>query len=93
MDNPLREQVTEVHPAGVAGLVVLGFGLIQLVPYRVDNPPVKQEPAWDSPQTRKLAVAACYDCHSNETDTYWWEDIAPRVVVDHQPRARTGARR
>ena len=27
--------------------------------------------------TRQLAVAACYDCHSNETNTTWWEDIAP----------------
>jgi hypothetical protein len=61
----------------VAGVVILGFGVIQLVPYRVDNPPVKQEPTWNSPRTRTLAVAACYDCHSNETATYWWEDIAP----------------
>jgi hypothetical protein len=59
------------------GALVLLFGLIQLVPYRVDNPKVQQEPTWDSPQTRRLAVAACYDCHSNETETYWWEDIAP----------------
>jgi hypothetical protein len=60
-----------------AGVLVLGFGLLQLVPYRVDNPPVKQEPAWDSPRTRQLARAACFDCHSNETHTYFWEDIAP----------------
>jgi hypothetical protein len=60
------------------GVVVSLFGLIQLlVPYRVDNPPVKQEPTWDSAQTRKLAVVACFDCHSNETHTYWWEDVAP----------------
>jgi hypothetical protein len=61
--------------AGVA--VVALFGLIQLVPYRVADPPVKQEPAWDSTRTRRLAVAACFDCHSNETHTYWWEDVAP----------------
>ncbi len=58
-------------------VLVVGFGLIQLVPYRYDNPPVKQEPAWDSPRTRALAVRACFDCHSNETKTYAWEDIAP----------------
>ncbi|MGZ5355028.1 MAG: heme-binding domain-containing protein [Acidimicrobiia bacterium] len=51
--------------------------LIQLVPYRVTNPSVRQEPNWDSPRTRQLAVAACYDCHSNETQTPWWENIAP----------------
>ncbi|MFI5054751.1 MAG: heme-binding domain-containing protein [Acidimicrobiia bacterium] len=58
------------------GVVVL-FGVIQLVPYRVTNPPVQQEPSWNSPRTRQLAVAACFDCHSNETITYWWEDVAP----------------
>ena len=57
--------------------IVALFGLIQLVPYRVDDPPVKQEPTWDTPRTRQLAVAACFDCHSNETHTYWWEDVAP----------------
>jgi hypothetical protein len=75
--NPLRNKSRKFIVLVIAGIVVLGFGLLQLVPYRVDNPPVKQEPAWDSPQTRKLAVAACFDCHSNETTTYWWEDVAP----------------
>jgi mono/diheme cytochrome c family protein len=60
----------------VIGVVVL-FGLVQLVPYRVDNPPTKQEPTWDSADTRRLAAVACFDCHSNETHTYWFEDVAP----------------
>ena len=41
------------------------------------NPAVVAEPKWDSPRTRQLAVAACYNCHSNETRTLWWEDVAP----------------
>ena len=53
------------------------FALIQLVPYRVDNPPVVAEPNWDSPETRALAVAACFDCHSNESKPLWFERIAP----------------
>jgi hypothetical protein len=57
------------------GVVV--FGLIQLVPYRVSNAPVTGEPRWDSPQTRALVVAACYDCHSNQTKTPWYGKIAP----------------
>jgi len=61
---------------GAVGLVVL-LGVLQLVPYRVSNPAVRQEPKWDSPRTRELAVAACFDCHSNEVKTYWWEGIAP----------------
>ncbi len=60
----------------VIGLVVF-FGALQLVPYRVTNPSARNEPTWDTPRTRQLAVAACFDCHSNETTTYWWEDVAP----------------
>lgn len=58
----------------VAGLVV-----IQLVPYGRDhdNPPVVAEPAWDSAQTRELALRACFDCHSNETVWPWYSNVAP----------------
>ena len=60
---------------GVLGL----FVLIQLVPYGRDhqNPDVVAEPSWDSPQTRDLAVRACFDCHSNETTWPWYSSIAP----------------
>ncbi|MGB8361494.1 MAG: heme-binding domain-containing protein [Acidimicrobiia bacterium] len=60
---------------GVLGLLVL----IQLVPYGRDhqNPAVVAEPSWDSPQTRDLAVRACFDCHSNETTWPWYSNIAP----------------
>ena len=58
------------------GAVAL-FVLIQLVPRRVSNPPVKAEPPWDTPRTRQLAVAACFDCHSNQTRLAWFEHVAP----------------
>jgi hypothetical protein len=60
-------------------LLVLGivFVVIQLVPYRVSNPSARDEPRWDSPRTRALAVAACFDCHSNETHVLWFERVAP----------------
>ena len=61
-------------------LVLVGlFVLIQLVPYGRGhtNPPVVQEPNWDSPQTRQLAQQACFDCHSNETEWPWYSNIAP----------------
>jgi hypothetical protein len=62
----------------VAPAVLVGaFALMQLVPYRASNPPVTAEPKWNSPQTRTLVVAACYDCHSNETKTPWYGKIAP----------------
>ena len=60
------------------GLVVLLLA-IQLVPYGRDhrNPPVRSEPAWDSPITRDLARQACFDCHSNETEWPLYATIAP----------------
>jgi mono/diheme cytochrome c family protein len=63
---------------GIGALVAV-FLLIQLVPYghQHTNPSVVAEPAWNSPQTRELAVRACFDCHSNETKTYWYSGIAP----------------
>jgi hypothetical protein len=54
-----------------------GFVIIQLIPYRISNPSVRNEPNWDSPRTRELAVVACYDCHSNEVHTPWYGKIAP----------------
>ena len=41
------------------------------------NPPVVQEPAWDSPATRALARRACFDCHSNQTVLPWYAQVAP----------------
>lgn len=53
--------------------------LIQFVPYGRDhsNPPVVQEPNWDRPRTRELAVRACFDCHSNQTRWPWYSHVAP----------------
>ncbi len=59
------------------GLAVVVFLGLQLVPIRVTNPPVRAEPPWDSPATRRLAAAACFNCHSNETKVAWFERIAP----------------
>lgn len=52
---------------------------IQLVPFgrSHSNPPVGQEPAWDSAETRALAKRACFDCHSNETIWPWYSNLAP----------------
>ena len=64
---------------GVLAVLVVGFLTIQLVPYGRDhtNPPVTGEPPWDSPETRAMAVASCFDCHSNETEWPWYSNIAP----------------
>jgi len=52
---------------------------IQLVPFGLShaNPPVTQEPPWDSPATRELVRRACFDCHSNQTVWPWYSNVAP----------------
>lgn len=63
---------------GLIGVAIFLVG-IQVVPYRRNhtNPPTSVEPAWDSPETRELAVRTCYDCHSNETIWPWYSYVAP----------------
>lgn len=65
--------------AGAGTVFLIGVLAIQLVPYGRDhtNPPVTGEPAWDSAATREVAVKACFDCHSNETEWPWYSNIAP----------------
>ena len=62
------------------------FLLIQLVPYGRDhvNPPVTQEPKWDSSRTRELFMRVCKNCHSNATEWPWYSSIAPLSwIVQH----------
>jgi hypothetical protein len=73
----LSRHISRRGVVATLALLALAFGLMQLVPYRVSNPPVRAEPPWDSERTLELARAACFNCHSNETETYWFEDIAP----------------
>ena len=61
------------------GVLVFLFVVIQVVPYGRDhsNPPVRQEPTWDSPGIRALVADACFDCHSNQTHWPWYSNVAP----------------
>jgi len=70
--------IKKILVIGAISLIAI-FLLIQLFPYGKNhtNPPVVQEPNWDSPQTRELAVRACFDCHSNQTVWPWYSKIAP----------------
>lgn len=74
----MKVTIKKVLGIGVA-VIVGGFLLIQLVPYGRNhtNPPVVNEPNWDSPETLALAQRACFDCHSNETTWPWYSNIAP----------------
>jgi hypothetical protein len=57
-------------------LVFAGLIGIQFVPVERTNPPVTGEvPARD--QVMETLRAACYDCHSNETQWPWYSRVAP----------------
>jgi hypothetical protein len=76
---PSRARLITSVAFGGLGLLVLIFVAGQLVPYgrAHSNPPVIQEPAWDTPQTRVLFARACSDCHSNQTDWSQQSNVAP----------------
>lgn len=58
--------------------VIIGVA-IQFIPYGRDheNPKSVQEPKWNSPETRALAVDSCFACHSNLTPWPWYTNVAP----------------
>ena len=80
-----------VIASGLGGFVLVGL-LAQAIPYGRGNtnPPVLAEPVWDSPRTRELAVLACFDCHSNETEYPWYAQVAPFswALQDHVEAGR-----
>ena len=68
----------------IAGVGV--FAVMQFVPYGRDhgNPAVIADAPWPSDDARRLARAACYDCHSNETQWPWYSNVAPMSwLVQH----------
>ena len=60
------------------GLLLVAV-LLQLLPFgRLGaNPPVTQDAPWPNGRARELAVAACYDCHSNQTRRPLYSRVAP----------------
>ena len=65
-----------MKPVAVALAILVA---IQFVPYgrHHSNPPVIQEPKWDSAATRAIAQRACFDCHSNQTVWPEYARVAP----------------
>lgn len=66
----------------IAGVVVVGFVLLQLVGFIVPslartNPPVTYQVQWDSAEIEQMVRKTCYDCHSNETVWPWYAYVAP----------------
>jgi Haem-binding domain len=63
----------------VAAVGAVVFVALQLVPYgwHHPNPPVVADAPWPDARSEELARAACYDCHSNETDWPVYSYVAP----------------
>ena len=76
----------------VAGISILLFAAIQVIPYGKDhnNPKITKEVAWDSLRTKELFGRACADCHSNETKWPWYSNVAPVswLVMSHVQEGR-----
>ena len=73
----------------IAGTVV--FVVLQLVPIgTIEERPTTAEAPWPSAESHRLAVAACYDCHSNEPQLAWFDRIAPAswLVAEHIAEGR-----
>jgi hypothetical protein len=80
--NPQRSRSVK---RGILVLFLL-FIAIQAIPYGRDhtNPPMRNEPPWDSLRTRGLFFRVCKNCHSNETEWPWYSNIAPASwLVQH----------
>ena len=70
--------------ATVVGIAV--FVVLQLLPFgRIERRPTTAAAPWPSEESRRIAVAACYDCHSNEPTLEWFDRVAPGswIVAGH----------
>lgn len=64
----------------VLAILLMCFGTLQLF-----RPELKKEPVsadFDGPENVKAILkAACYDCHSNETDLKWFDHLQPAYSI------------
>lgn len=75
--------------AVIVGTVV--FVGLQLFPFgRIEQRPTTAEAPWPTEESRRLAINACYDCHSNEPTLEWFDRIAPGswIVAEHVAEGR-----
>jgi hypothetical protein len=62
--------------ASLIALAVIGFAGIQLIRPSIDHPPVTAE-LQAPPDVKQILRNSCYNCHSNETNLAWFDQIAP----------------
>ncbi len=59
-----------------AAVVIAAAALLQLMPTKRDNPPVRTEVVAPA-DVKAILERACYDCHSNRTTWPWYSRVAP----------------
>lgn len=57
-------------------ILFVGFLCLQLYRPAINNPPVADDIAVPA-KVKAILKRACYDCHSNETNIRWYDQIAP----------------
>lgn len=70
----------------VLAVTVLLFVALQFVRPKLDKPPVVADLA-APPDVQRVLRNSCYDCHSNETNLRWYDEVVPpywKVVEDVQ---------
>jgi uncharacterized membrane protein len=69
-------RLARITPLRGAAAAITVAALIQLVPVKRDNPPVRTEVT--APREVKAVLErSCYDCHSNRTVWPWYSHVAP----------------
>ena len=65
-----------ITPRRAAAAAIAVAALIQFVPVRRDNPPVRTEVEAPRP-VKAILERSCYDCHSHRTRWPWYSHVAP----------------
>jgi heme-binding protein/cytochrome P460 len=63
-----------------AGVLALGFVLVQFVRPGLPNPPVSADLQAPS-DIKKILQTSCYNCHSNETKLPWFDRVVPAYWI------------
>jgi len=64
----------------VFAMLLLCFGILQLFRSELKKDPVSAD--FDGPENVKAILkAACYDCHSDETDLKWFDHLQPAYSI------------
>lgn len=74
--NALNSKTSKKRITLIAVILLIGFLILQCIRPQITHPVVKgdiEAPA----DVKAILVRACYDCHSNETNLRWYDQIAP----------------